>query len=171
MRSLFGLVVVFAAVAAPASAQARFVESCVAEAEGIELGGLDPAAVCQCAAETAIARGIPAATVDAVVDHDGTSGEPVPDVVQAAGALLSEGLMACALSEDAAEVAPVDAAAEGVSEAPVEAVTGAPVDAVTGAPVQATPSPQPAGDFRTGNGTGPVRTQQDGKGGAIRIVG
>ena len=166
MRHLLGLLAVLAAVAAPTSAQARFVEGCVAEAQGRDLGGLDPAAVCQCAAETAIARGIPAATVDAVVDHDETSGEPVPDAVQAAAALLSEGLFACALDEDAAEV-PSDAA-------PADAGTGAPVEAVTGAPVEvvtvAAPPSASSGGFRTGNGTGPVRTQQNGKGGVIRIV-
>ena len=159
MRRLLGLFVVLAAVSAPASAQDRFLEGCVASAEGHDLGGADPAVVCQCAAERAIARGIPAATIDAVVDVDETSGEAVPEVVEAAGALLAESLFACAV-----DAVPAVEAAPEADVPPGAAVTGAPVP-----PPPAPPAP-PVG-IRTGDGTGPVRAEQDGKGGVIRILG
>ena len=144
------LVAVLALAAGAASAQARFVESCVLSTEGQEGLAAAPDAVCGCAAEAAVASGATADALDALIDHvreDGTfDAEAMPDETRATADVAVRALLTCALLGG-------DTAGAAAAMAPTSARPGGP----------------PSGRPRSG---APVRrTEQAGAGAAIRIVG
>ena len=166
MRLVFGLLVALAVVAAPASAQQRFVQACAASPDVQQIDGLDAAQLCGCIAEETVARGIPAADLDRSIDYGPDDIATAPEEIRAVAEVATESTVGCALAQEVAREAYEDGVADAAS------VTGSPeTTAVTGVP--AVPQPVPTVDtgLRTGDGTGSVRVEQEGKGGAIRIVG
>ena len=181
MRLALCLLVALAA-AAPASAQARFVQQCVASAEGEDMGGIDPADVCQCTADAADRRGIAASSLDALVDHVSADGdlqlESLPEGDQAVAEVVIESMLGCAFKSSLASLGEEIGAAFSEGFAMEEAVTeqSAPTDepapppAAVAMPAPAAPPAVPAG-FRLGDGATARQAVQAGPGGAIRIVG
>ncbi|PAP76718.1 hypothetical protein [Rubrivirga marina] len=165
---LLGLLVALAAVAAPASAQQRFVQACAASPDVQQVEGIDAGQLCGCVAERTIARGIPAADLDRSIEYSSADLASAPDEIRAVAEAAMEATVPCALAQAGVTEAMMDgvAAASPAPEAPAaSAVTGTPV------PMPAEPAPTVYSGLRTGDGTGSVRVEQEGKGGAIRILG
>lgn len=153
MRVLFGPMALFAMVAVPASAQARFVQACTASPEIAQIDGLDGGALCQCVAARTTERGIPAADLDRSIDYSAEGLQTAPQEIQAVARVAMESTASCAHD-----------------------VYGKPQDGVaqqappgTGGPARLAPA-TPVG-IRTGSGAAPVRTEQSGRGAAVRIRG
>lgn len=169
MRRLLGLALLLAAVAAPASAQQRFVQACAASPDVAQVEGLDAAQLCSCVAERTVARGIPAADLDRSIDYSADGLATAPEEIRAVAAVAMESTVSCALAQEAGAAM----AADGVAQA-APANSPPEVSVVTGEPVPtAAPEPAPTvySGLRTGDGTGSVRVESDGKGGPIRIIG
>lgn len=168
MRRLSGLLLVLAAVAAPASAQQRFVQACAASPEVNQIEGLDGAALCDCVAQRTLARGVAAADLDRSIDYSADALATAPDAIRTVAEVAMESTVTCALAMEAGR----DAMAAGLAASAATAEPAA--GAATGAPEpQPAPGPAPTvySGLRTGDGTGTVRVEAEGKGGAIRIVG
>ena len=160
MRSLcfLTLVILFAA---PASAQSRFFASCVTSAQGADARTREEAeAICQCAVDRATqGHGVAPDLLDRYVDVMASAATPDiggdQAVMRRVVRLVRESTRTCALDPSAGRRA------------------GAPALPSGAVPVGGEPAPAPRGTtgIRTGDGTGPVRAEQSGKGGAVRIVG
>ncbi len=179
MRLVLGLLALLLA-AGPASAQDRFVAACVASAADEDLGEIDPAEICGCAAREVLAAGVPAARLDAFAAHVPASGaldvDAIPEPLRATAEQAVAGIMTCALATSLGPTADGAALAQLRVDTEVLANPERP-DGVSGsaprpaAPAAAPVTPTLPPGLRTGDGTSPVRTQQAGAGAAVRIVG
>jgi hypothetical protein len=165
MHRLLGLLLALAAVAAPASAQQRFVEACAASPDVQQLDGVDGPELCRCVAERTVARGIPAADLDRSIDYSADALATAPEEIRAVAAVAMESTVSCALGQQAGAEATAVADVPSSPESPDAEAAPAAL-----APTPATPPVVPTG-LRTGDGTRAVRVEQEGKGGVIRIVG
>ena len=184
-----------ALAAAPASAQSRFVEACTASPDLEAAEGIDGPALCECAAEGAIARGVLPADLDRSVEA--LADPEAAAHLEAVSTLVREATVACGVQQLYGDAAyETDEAGQPVLQRayaesfdpsvpavlqtgparlgePVEVgAAGAPVPAATvGAPAVGAPASVAPGGVRVGYGRAPVRTEQSGAGAAIRIVG
>ena len=153
MRTLFGLLALFAVIAAPASAQARFVQACAASPEIAQIEGLDGGALCQCIAARSIERGVPATDLDRSIDYSSEGLQAAPPEIQVVARVAMESTASCA---------------HDVYGQPREGVAQQ-ASPTTGGPARS-PAAPPVG-IRTGDGGAPVRAEQSGRGAAVRIRG
>lgn len=162
--------------AAPAAAQSQFIASCMTSA-GQSEGALTPEQnrqICECSAAQAMSAGVDAGQLDGMVTYVDESGsldlDGAPDEIQQAGATVMSSTLGCALQIGMAAM--MTEMAGGITEALAE--PGAATTTVAADPAAPVAPPPPAvlpTGLRTGNGTGPVRTQRSGTGSAIRITG
>ena len=153
MRTLFGLLALFAVIAAPASAQARFVQACAASPEIAQIEGLDGGALCQCIAARSIGRGIPAGDLDRSIDYSAEGIQSAPPEIRAVARVAMESTASCAHDVYGQQ-------REGVAQQATP---------TAGGPARP-PAALPVG-IRTGDGGSPVRAEQAGRGAAVRIRG
>ena len=110
------------ALAAPASAQAAFLQSCTMSAAARPPDGMRPAELCACAAEVAQgpAYGIEASTLDRIGDYTmSVPFETLPEPIQEAVVATTESIAACAARGRAGARGPrVPAASAGGEDAP-----------------------------------------------------
>ena len=191
MRLAFALALLVLA-SAPVSAQDRFIEACAASPDIQNAEGIDGPALCQCVAESTVARGALPADLDRSVDTPADELSELPDELQAVSALIAESTVSCAAAQfgmgagdgqmESAGAGSFDpsvsaAATAGLPAGLASALLG---EAVEGempygpeagpVPAAGVPVALPTG-LSTGNGRGRVLTEQAGRGSPIRIVG